>query len=215
VIKKLPSVVEQEGVIKYQLDFRSANLCNYPQIAELNSWRAILMKLALIGQDPLRYEGLGFGNISFRVKESPSFIITGTQTGTFSQLSKAHLSKVLSVDIDHNHLVAEGALKPSSEALTHAAVYRANKTAQSVVHVHSPEIWQKYSNLNLTAIKANIPYGTPEMAAAVTELMSDKKLKTQPIFVMLGHEDGVISFGHSITEASLLLIRIYADALRL
>jgi len=43
-------------------------------------------------------------------------------------------------------------MKPSSEALTHAAVYAASQTVKSVVHVHSPIIWRHYQALALPAI---------------------------------------------------------------
>lgn len=204
---------EPEGVIKYQLDFRLAETGDYPQFAELNGWRTILMQLGLIGQEPSRYGGLGFGNISFRLDNSASFVITGSQTGALKQLSKTHFSTVLSVDTARNHILAEGETKPSSEALTHAAVYKASNKFKAVVHAHSPDIWRNHAALNLAAIPKDIPYGTPEMAAAVAELFATGKLNAQPVFVMLGHEDGVIAYGHSITGASLVLVRLYAKAL--
>lgn len=208
------NLLEQEGVIKYQLDFQAREPCIYPQYAELNAWRTILLHLDLIGQDPARYGGLGFGNISFRLDHSPQFVITGSQTGGLKQLATEHFSTIISADLSRNHIVAEGAIKPSSEALTHAAVY-SSYAAKSVVHIHNADIWRNYQALALPAIDSSIHYGTPAMAKAVSELFAQNLLADKPVFVMLGHEDGIVSFGDSIAEACQTLILTLSFALTL
>lgn len=83
------SMNEKEGVIKYHLTHISKPLPQATDFSELNSWRSIMVKLELIGQNPARYGGLGFGNISQRLSEtSHSFIISGTQTGHLDPLGK-------------------------------------------------------------------------------------------------------------------------------
>ena len=209
------NIPEQEGVIKYRLDYQSSPPRAYPEVAELNAWRTILFQLGLIGQDAGRYDGLAFGNVSFRLDDTPQFVITGSQTSGLRHLTAEHFSAILSADPSRNHIVAEGAMKPSSEALTHAAVYAASGEVKAVVHVHSPIIWRHYQALALPAVDAAIRYGTPEMAEAVLTLFARNLLSEKPVFVMRGHEDGIVSFGHSITEASLMLIKTLALAMRL
>lgn len=208
-------MTEQEGVIKYHLDYKPSAPRDYPEFAELGAWRSILLQLGLIGQDASRYDGLAFGNISFRLDNTSQFVITGSQTGGLIHLTNAHYSTILSADPGRNRIVAEGAIKPSSEALTHAAVYAASQTVKSVVHVHSPMIWRHYQALALPAIDSAIRYGTPEMAEAVFKLFARNPPSVQPVFVMLGHEDGIVSFGETIAEASQLLIRILALAMQI
>lgn len=206
---------EQEGVIKYRLDYYPAAPREYPEIAELNAWRTILYQLGLIGQDSGRYGGLAFGNASFRLDNSAHFVITASQTSGLIRLDNTHYSTILSADPGRNHIIAEGAMKPSSEALTHAAVYAASEKVKAVVHVHSPIIWQQYESLSIPAIDSAIRYGTQEMAEAVLHLFARNLLNENPIFVMLGHEDGVVAFGGSIADASQALIRTLALAMQI
>jgi hypothetical protein len=208
-------MTEQEGVIKYRLDYQPGAPRDYPEATELNAWRTILFQLGLIGQDSDRYGGLAFGNVSFRLDKTPQFAITGSQTGSLMRLTNEHFSTVLSADPGRNHIVAEGAIKPSSEALTHAAVYAANNEVKAVVHVHSPVIWRHYQALALPAIDSTIRYGTPEMAEAVLALFARNLLSEKPVFVMLGHEDGIVSFGDSIADASQVMIRTLALAMQI
>ena len=57
-----------EGVIKYTIEHSAAPPLPASDLAALNAWRKILNQLALIGQDPARYDGIGFGNISCRLE---------------------------------------------------------------------------------------------------------------------------------------------------
>jgi len=41
------AIKEQEGVIKYRLDFQPEAPRDYPEYAELNAWRTILFQLGL------------------------------------------------------------------------------------------------------------------------------------------------------------------------
>lgn len=208
-------MTEQEGVIKYRLDYQPCASQHYPEYAELNAWRTILFRLDLIGQDAKRYGGLAYGNVSFRLGDTRQFIITGSQTGGLASLTSDHFSAILSAEPSQNHIIATGAIKPSSEALTHAAVYAANHNVKAVVHVHSPIIWQNYQTLALPAIDETIQYGTQAMAEAVSTLFARKLFIEKPVFVMLGHEDGIVAFGESIADASMILIRTLALAMEI
>jgi len=44
------AMTEQEGVIKYHLDYTPSAPRDYPEFAELGAWRSILLQLGLIGR---------------------------------------------------------------------------------------------------------------------------------------------------------------------
>lgn len=206
---------EQEGVIKYQLNHDNAPLAASISLAEINAWRSILYKLNLIGQDDHRYGGLGFGNISQRVSTSPSlFVISGTQTGHLEQLTRHDYCLVTAAIPEQNSITSTGECRPSSEALTHASVYAQDDTVQSVIHVHSPVIWHKTHALQLAYTTADIAYGTPAMAEAVAELINAQQWQHAAVFSMLGHEDGIVAFGTSLSQTAQMLINLLALAIK-
>lgn len=205
---------EVEGVIKYQLEHHYGPLPPHIDISLINAWRTILFKLALIGQTPTRYQGLGYGNISQRLQPgNVRFLISGTQTGHFEQLGPEQFAIVDCADPAENLIHSSGPCKPSSEALTHASVYLHHPNAQAVIHVHCPELWRNTHILNIPYIHADIPYGSIKMAKAVETLLTSNRLDKIPIFSMLGHEDGIVSFGNTLEEAAIVLLSLVAKAL--
>ena len=208
--------METEGVVKYQLDFKETPPLSLGAIKEINAWRRIFFLLELIGQDPARYGGYGFGNVSCRIKHNEeAFLITGTQTGHIPQLTPEHYAMVTMCDPKNNHIVASGPVKPSSEALTHGALYHADQDIQYVFHVHNPEIWNAAPGMGLTITDKNIQYGTPEMAQEFQCIISVKSTQQKSIIVMGGHEDGIVSFGYTAEGAGSELINCYSQALQL
>jgi ribulose-5-phosphate 4-epimerase/fuculose-1-phosphate aldolase len=94
--------------------------------------------------------------------------------------------------------------------MTHGVLYQQSAQIKAVVHVHSPEIWASADVLNLASTAKEIPYGTPEMAYAVQQLSSELMLGKPylPIlFVMKGHEDGVVAAGASLAQCTNLLLK--------
>ncbi len=206
-------MTEKEGVIKYRLTHKQQRIEAIFSLKALDAWRQILFKLALIGQDPERYEGLGFGNISQRLQEhSSQFIITGSQTGMIVSIAPEQMALVLEADIQYNSLRSLGLYQPSSESLTHASLYALNTNIQAVIHVHSPVIWRHTHALQLPFIAAEIPYGTVAMANEVARLYHSGCLQKTSLFTMLGHEDGVVAFGDTIESAGLKIIQYLALA---
>src|SRR5215212_6737997 len=140
---------KQEGVIKFQMEFTPAPPLAAAEIAVINHWRAILYQKQLIGQDLARYGGYGYGNLSLRLAPfaAPpalrSFLISGSQTGELAELGPQHYTVVTECYPDENRLVAHGPIRPSSESLTHGAVYAFDSAIGAVLHVHSPIIWQR------------------------------------------------------------------------
>jgi ribulose-5-phosphate 4-epimerase/fuculose-1-phosphate aldolase len=198
---------ETEGVIKFHLQFEKTDIILDAQIEILNYWREKLFALKLIGQDPKRYGGLGYGNLSHRVKiGSNEFIITGSQTSHLPQLSTLHYSLVVESNIKQNRLVARGLTNPSSEALTHSAFYQAKADINYVFHVHSPEIWNNAQSLDIPVTSPSITYGTPEMATAIKKFLDTATIDSDNIVAMGGHTDGIIAFGHTANQAGNCLI---------
>ena len=205
-------MTEIEGVIKYQLAHTQTPINKRKDLLELDAWRTIMHRLQLIGQLPDRYGGLGYGNISQRL-DNEQFIITGTQTGHLAFLSDNDYCIVHKADPFLNRIQSSGVCKPSSEALTHASVYAENPDINYVIHVHCPEIWLNTKILQLPYTSKIIAYGTPEMAAAVQQLIENLPLKQQGIFTMLGHEDGVVAFGKTLRETAEILIACLSQGL--
>jgi len=204
---------QREGVVKFSIDFQET-LCLTPGMtAELNGWRHILHRLGLIGQEPGRYQGLGFGNISCRMEvPAGSFLISGTQTGKAPYLSCSQYALVTACDPPANSIRAIGLTRPSSEALTHGQLYLLDTAIGSVVHAHSPEIWSRAEAMGLPCTPGAVAYGTAEMARAVEELFSLRTVREHRLFVMGGHEDGVVSFGRNLREACEVMIAALAAA---
>jgi len=193
----------REGVIKFNLDFRPGPAPSAAEIVEINRWRQRLHALGLVGQDPARYEGLGFGNVSVRCPGG--FLISGTQTGGLAQLGPEHYARVVASDPQANAVSAVGAIRPSSEALTHAALYACDAALGSVLHVHSPRLWQRASLLGLPLTDAAVPYGTPAMSAEMARLYCDPQARRTGLFAMGGHEDGLVAFGRDPQAAGEVL----------
>lgn len=207
---------ETEGVVKYKLDNTNAPPVSSGLIKEINAWRRIFFLLGLIGQDPARYGGYGYGNVSCRLKENnKAFLITGTQTGHIPELGPIHYTTVTTCDPDLNHIISSGPIEPSSEALTHGALYRVDQSIQFVFHVHCPEIWRNADKMDLPTTSPDINYGTPEMAQAFEQLLTDTETQEKSIIVMGGHEDGVVAFGSTAERAGAELINCYSRALQM
>lgn len=205
---------EQEGVIKFRFAMTERLPVAAPALRRLGAWRAILRRLGVLGQDPARYDGYGFGNVSVRVGPgSPGFFISGSQTGGLADLGPQHWAHVLECDPEQNFLRARGIADPSAESMTHAAVYAQDPRIGCVLHGHSPEIFAAAERLGLPATAAAVPYGTPAMAREVARLFAASAVGRIGFFVMGGHEDGVIAFGRSPAEAGRRMTATLARAL--
>jgi L-ribulose-5-phosphate 4-epimerase len=188
----------------------------------LAAWREILARLGLLGQDPARYGGLGYGNVSARLGpfgDAPRgrrrFLVTGTQTGGRRRVTLADFCVVEDYDLARNRVRSAGPLPPSSESLTHGALYDIAPAARVVLHAHVPEVWRRARALGLPATREGAQNGTPEMAVEVQRLHRDGPLASLGILVMGGHEDGVLTFGGSASQAGAILVHHLGRALEL
>lgn len=206
----------EEGVIKFELEYTPTADVSAGAIEQLNHWRTILFEYQLIGQDDVRYGGYGYGNVSQRIDvdepvRSDSFVISGTQTGGIRTLAADHYARVLACDLQHNRVIADGPVKPSSESLTHAAIYAQAGNIRCVLHVHSNDIWHRAQRIDVPCTRADVAYGTPAMAAEVARLFQSTDVLARQILVMAGHEDGIIAFGNTPEQAGMVLLETLAQ----
>ena len=202
-----------EGVIKFHLEMAPGPPPPAELSASLRAWFRILRRLELLGQNPDRYLGYAYGNLSRRIGEG--FIVTCTQTSGRTALTPADFTQVNGWDLTANRLAAQGPCKPSSEALTHAVIFETIPACRFVFHVHSPEIWQNMATLGLAVTDPAAEYGTPEMAEATIEQLDRLGRPSQGVLGMGGHEDGIIAWGTSAEEAGGLLTGLLGRALAL
>ena len=210
-------MAQSEGVIQFAYNLTSPSDAGIhaETAATLNAWRSILRNLRLLGQDPARYDGLGFGNISARGSpDSRDFVISASQTGALDELTQEHLVRVTDWNLDRFWVEAEGYQPPSSETLTHAMIYSADPRIRWIMHGHDPHIWSNGKALGLPETGKHVGYGSPEMTTAVAELL-DKNQSRPLVFATLGHADGIFSCGPTARDTGGLLVSYLAKALSL
>jgi hypothetical protein len=202
--------VIDDGVIKYdRSNFTQCGPIDLVEYLSLEYWRKKLFKLNLIGE--YAEAGVGFGNLSeirdysqFHKTPHPQFVITGTQTGKYSELDGNFYTRVLDYDIEKLKINMMGPIEASSEALTHAAIYSHNKKIQAVFHIHSQKIWKGMIDDQANFTASDIPYGTVAMARATERCIGNKE---SGIFCMHGHEDGVVAYGRTLEEAGEIILK--------
>ena len=213
-----------EGYIKFEMEHRDCELPprRFGELAgRLIAWREIMALTGLIGQEPSRYEGAGYGNLSARVGPPSaalgrrSFLITGTQTSGEPAIDLNDFAVVESYDYRNNRVESYGPTNPSSEAMTHGAAYDLGPHIRAVFHAHSPVLWKCARKLKIPISDASAPYGTPMMAEEVRRLYRSSVLPERQILAMGGHEDGIIAFGRSPEEAGQTLLTWLARAYEL
>lgn len=205
-------MTKQEGVIQFNLSHHAGDAIHYAELADLIFWHERMHALGLIGQDPSRYAGWAYGNMSHRLSNN-EFLISGTQTGGLPHLTDAHYAHIEACDIAKNRVQSHGPIKPSSECMSHAAIYAASPDAMAVIHVHSPDIWQQHEVLGLASTPADVAYGTPEMAAATASALKHLPQPDCACIAMLGHEDGIICFAKNMAAAGQHLLALYERAI--
>ena len=189
--------------IKFSCERVAAGITSFGGLAELNAYRRKLLDFHLIGVDP---NGIGVGNLSVRDGATDDFYITGSATGGIHELTLADCAKVVACDFERNCVRYEGSTLPSSESLTHAAIYKSDATVGAVMHCHDSELWAAVWNEAPTTSKA-AAYGTSEMANEITQLLKQTDVQSRKIVVMAGHEAGILTFGRDLEEAFAVLMR--------
>jgi hypothetical protein len=184
----------------------------------LVAWREIMIQTQLVGQDRARYGGAGFGNVSGRVgapssaRGARAMLISGTQTGGLTHIGLDHFCLVERYDYRANAVTSRGMVEPSSETMTHGAIYDLSPHIRFVFHGHGPVIWRHARSLGIPTSAESVAYGTPEMAEEVHRLYRSTALAETGIMAMGGHEDGIIVFGRTAEHAGRVLITYLARA---
>jgi len=194
--------------VKFTYDCADAEIARFDQLAELNGYRRKLQERGLMGVDS---NGVGFGNVSIRDGVSKNFYMTGSATGGLPELTATDCVRVVAYDFAMNCLRYEGAAIPSSESLTHAAIYESDSSASAVIHCHDLGLWAALLDRVPTTSKA-VGYGTPEMAYEIMRLFKVGDVRTGKILVMAGHQGGIVIFGQDLKDAFDVLMRQQSES---
>ncbi len=190
-----------DGVIKYR-HRRVAGGVEVPvDLVALNDARTALFDLGLIGVDA---QGVGYGNVSVR-GQGDQFVISASATGAARLLPLRHYCQVMAFSVDDNEVTSRGLRAASSESLTHGAIYGADARVRCVVHVHSRRLFAALLGANALHTPANVAYGTPAMARAVTALVRAQR-HLPVVFAMAGHQDGVVAYGVDVASVQTALV---------
>jgi hypothetical protein len=219
------SATRAEGVIRFAMEHRAVPLDPLAlagAAALLGAWREVLARLGVLGQHPGRYAGVAYGNASVRLgplgavpQGARRFLVTATGTSGMPAVGLGEMCVVERWDIDGNRVASAGPRPPSSESLTHGALYDAAPDARVVLHGHAPELWRHGQALGLPVTDPGVAEGTPRMAREVQRLVRAGTAGAVGIIVMGGHPDGVLAFGRSGADAGAALVRHLARALEL
>src|SRR5262245_24796136 len=189
--------------VKFTFERACGDIAPFDTFAELNACRRKLLGLRLIGLDS---NGIGFGNLSVRDGATRNFHITGSATGGLPKLSLTDCVRVVDCDFKKNWLRYEGTAIPSSESLTHAAIYRSDSMTSAVIHCHDLSLWLALLDRAPTTSKS-VAYGTPEMAYEIMRLFKTTDVQSRKILVMAGHEGGIVTFAKNLQDAFEVLMR--------
>jgi hypothetical protein len=204
----------REGVIRFTADHRHLPLGAdaVAVAARLAAWRRVLRGLCVVGQDPGRYGGYGYGNLSARLAPFPTppgrrrFLVTGTQTSGKPAVTAADFALVATYDTSANRVESRGETLPSSEAMTHGGLYDLSSEVRAVFHAHSPELWHRADELGLPVTSPGAAEGTAALADEIRRLRPGWVLAACGLVVLGGHQDGVVAFGKSEEEAGGRLV---------
>ncbi|MGD9940670.1 MAG: class II aldolase/adducin family protein [Clostridia bacterium] len=200
--------MKTEGVIKFTVENRRPGPPLAPEeFQDIELVRSALWRLKLIGHDS--QAGVGYGNISRR-KNGGGFVVSGTQTGHKEILDGGDYVVVDDWDFAHNSVSCTGPCLPSSEALSHAALYQ-RPDVDGVIHVHSRMLWNALIQAGAFSTEDDIAYGSEALYQRLAELSGTDTttggflLEFMPclplVIVTRGHQDGVFVAGADLASA--------------
>ena len=195
---------QDEGSIKYTSVRRDGEAPRSARLEALNRARTVLHDLGLIGVYP---NGVGYGNLSIR-ESGDQFTITASATGADRCLRHDQYSLVESFSVEDNRVASRGPQDASSESMTHGAIYRANPSVTCVMHVHNRAMFERLLWSGGLHTAADIAYGTPAMARAVASLVRAHG-QLPVLFVMAGHDEGIVAYGSDVESVLAHLIQTY------
>ncbi len=196
----------QEGYIKFHCHWIKAAPMSAAQLKDVIACRNSLYHKKLIGVYP---NGVGFGNVSIR--SGNDFIITGSATGQYPTLNEQHFAVVTDYNLRQNALTCKGTIEASSESLSHAVIYESSPDTNAVIHIHHMPTWKNLMD-KVPTTASDVTYGTPEMAEEIKRLFRETNVAQEKILVMGGHQEGIITFGKTLEEASRILLEHLTNA---
>ncbi len=205
------------GIIQFSCHHREGGFDCGPELWDrFLRARQCCREWGIVGYDPARYMGYAFGNLSLRWPCGPenAFLITGSGTSGLATLTPNDCALCERCDLEHHALWSVGHTKPSSESLSHAPFYRRKPRVQAVIHGHCGVVWRHARDLDLPCTPASATCGTPELSHAL-DLSAQEIPGDSGMVAMLGHEDGILTFGPSIEDALQLTGEMIARAERL
>lgn len=209
-----------EGVTKYTFELSSASPPTELEAREITRFRQALFDIDAIGCDLSRY-GACYGNVSVRTGPWAAppgrreFLVSCTQTGGLPDAGPSSLCRVLHYDHGRNRVAAQGSCPPSSETMTHGAIYDASLEVRAVVHGHDPALWRWLLDSGAPHTPPGVDYGTPEMANHARHIVRAamrKPWRFPGILAMAGHEDGVVAWGASPRQATERFLAAWSAA---
>ena len=214
---------KREGVIRFRADHVAETLPKSfrSHLGSLLAWRRVLRAVGWLGQERDRYGGYGFGNLSLRVP-GEGFVITGSQTSGMEEVGMGEMAQVRRWSVEDNRVESWGLHLPSSESLSHAALYALSPDIRAVFHVHAPQLFRwalETPSPRLPTTAVDVEAGTPRMAEEIA-----RAWRAGPprgfgeagcgVLVMGGHPDGLLAFGESADAAGRSLVRVAVRAAR-
>lgn len=166
-------------------------------LEELNSVREVLMGWGYLGMLP---DGVGYGNISVRM--GSEFIITGSATGAIPRLDAGHWVRIDSYSLERNSVRCTGRGDPSSESMSHAAIYDSAASANWVLHIHSRDLWGRHAFVLPTTPVADA-YGTTALARSIKSLVSG--IGEEGVIALGGHPEGMLLWAPDSARALALI----------
>ena len=127
-------------------------------------------------------------------------------------MTLADFCVVEACDPGTNRVESHGQVMPSSESMTHGAIYALGSHIRWVFHSHTATVWRRARELRIPTTDPRVAYGTPEMAREVERLYRTTSLPEQGLLAMGGHEDGIVAFGRTADEAGQVTLRALAAA---
>ena len=207
ILQLFPEEKRTEGYVKFRVHRTDGEPPRGAEVDRLNEVRTELHDLDLIGVLP---DGIGYGNLSVRQNSEAVFVISGTATGGERVLPPEAYCRVDSFDAATNEVWCTGCVRASSESMSHGAVYQADDRIRCVIHVHSRELFEFMMAGDFPKTPESIEYGTPELAEEVVRLVKSGGA-ANGIFVIAGHQDGVVVYGADIESARHALLELYQN----
>ncbi|MFH1234788.1 MAG: class II aldolase/adducin family protein [Candidatus Diapherotrites archaeon] len=142
------------------------------------------------------------GNLSTRTEKG--FLITpgGQKLG---EIVSGQLVEIVEIDEKAHKLKAIGIQNPSSESFLHAAIYKARKDVNAILHGHNERATADPKKFGVPETEREQPYGTLELRDEVLKILGKNRLVQ-----MKNH--GFIAMGRDIEEAGKIALGLYAKS---